>query len=239
MGPADEVGEAGLNALLMFGRPSGKWWRAVAGGGCPWRASSLGDGRHALSLSAHVDVYTTYITVALWPWFPSVGATCVLGPRLRRSRRCPIPSPVAARARSSPPIAEPRAWKEMDQQVATDFNGTTDLLNRLRAFFREEVRAAVREELGRGAPDTYTSAALPPNTTLRTFRERCSSGRVPGARREGRAWICGRDEWHESRTRRRTPVSRVSTTPSEVTPLAARADALLARAGLRVVAGKL
>jgi len=48
-------------------------------------------------------------------------------------------------------------------------------------------------------PARYTSNDLPPGESRRVFREKCASGRVAGARREGQRWICTRDAWHHAR----------------------------------------
>lgn len=49
------------------------------------------------------------------------------------------------------------------------------------------------------APAVYTSDDLPARESRRVFREVCVSGRVVGARREGRTWICSRKAWHVAR----------------------------------------
>jgi hypothetical protein len=99
----------------------------------------------------------------------------------------------------------------------------------------EHIRAVVREELARarGAAHAtvYTSLALPRDVSRRTFREACRSGRVDGARREGRTWVCSREAWHAARTRARSsaPILRVVASLDDES-IAARA---IANAGLR------
>ena len=110
-----------------------------------------------------------------------------------------------------------------------------DVVAELLALFREEMRAAVREAMGEGRGENYSSHDLPPRVTRRRFRELCARGAIAGARKEGAIWVCPRQAWHEAR--RRTPRSPTNPAPVEGTPLAARADALLSRAGLRVVRG--
>jgi hypothetical protein len=83
--------------------------------------------------------------------------------------------------------------------------------------------------------ETYSSRDLPPRCSRRRFAELCRSGRVVGARREGREWVCAREAWEAERTRAYAPV--VTKTTVKATSLDAKADALLARAGLRVVKG--
>ena len=109
-----------------------------------------------------------------------------------------------------------------------------DPLAALLCLFREEVRAAVREELGRGEADTYTSARLPPNTTSRRFRE--LAPRIAGAVKRGRVWSVPRSAWEAYRTRRRgvaRPIEACTATPD----LDRQADDLLRGAGLRVIGG--
>jgi hypothetical protein len=91
-------------------------------------------------------------------------------------------------------------------------------------------RVAARIMSARGR-ETYSSHDRPPRTTRRRFAELCRSGRVVGARRDGRDWVCSRDAWHAARVRKVAPPLPATTS------LDAKADALLARAGLRVVKG--
>jgi hypothetical protein len=81
-----------------------------------------------------------------------------------------------------------------------------------------------------GSSAFYDSTHLPPRTTRRRFAELCRSGRVAGAYREGRNWVCSCDAWHAVRAR------RPRTTPaSDGAPaLAERVDELLRRRGLRL-----
>ena len=90
-------------------------------------------------------------------------------------------------------------------------------------------RIAIRLAAGREC-DAYSSTDLPPRCSRRRFAELCRSGRVVDARQEGRAWVCSRQTWEAARVRRPAPARRSVTTQ-------AQADALLARAGLRVVRG--
>jgi hypothetical protein len=77
--------------------------------------------------------------------------------------------------------------------------------------------------------DTYDSEHLPPRTSRRRFTELCRSGRVVGAFRDGRHWVCSHDAWRARRARP-TPVRPEPEAPAE---LSARAQALLRRSGLR------
>jgi hypothetical protein len=79
--------------------------------------------------------------------------------------------------------------------------------------------------------DTYSSHELPLRCTRRRFAELCRSGVVLGARRDGRDWVCAREAWDAARAPK-TRSARVAALPLDV-----KADALLARAGLRVVKG--
>lgn len=89
-------------------------------------------------------------------------------------------------------------------------NAPPDLVAGLLAVFRPLVRELVDELRGEDSADSYSSGCLPPRTSRRRFAEVCRSGRVVGARREGRDWICLREEWHQARSRKR-PESRVVT----------------------------
>lgn len=82
--------------------------------------------------------------------------------------------------------------------------------------------------------ETYSSCDLPPRCSRRRFAELCRSGRVIGARREGREWVCSQSAWDAARAQRAKPTSQLQ---RRVTTLDAKADALLARQGLRVVKG--
>jgi len=85
-----------------------------------------------------------------------------------------------------------------------------------------------------GATDSYDSAHLPPRTSRRRFAEICRSGRVAGATLEGHIWVCPREAWHAARARKthRGDAALTENAPS----LVARADALLERSGLRLLA---
>jgi len=86
----------------------------------------------------------------------------------------------------------------------------------------------------RAERDTYSSRDLPPRCSRRRFAELCRSGRVADARREGREWMCSRDAWLDARAHRSSPSPAEA--PTRIPPtIDAQANALLARAGLRVV----
>lgn len=80
--------------------------------------------------------------------------------------------------------------------------------------------------------DVYTSLDLPRNVSRRAFREACRSGRVTGAHREGRVWVCLRREWHAARTRvepRAKPALHLVSEPDD----RAIADAAIAASDMR------
>jgi hypothetical protein len=79
--------------------------------------------------------------------------------------------------------------------------------------------------------DVYDSAHAPPNTTRRRFAELCRSGRIAGAYREGRTWVCARAAWHAARARKPRARDLTGSPPS----LVDRADELLRRRGLRML----
>lgn len=83
--------------------------------------------------------------------------------------------------------------------------------------------------------DVYTSEDLPPDCrTRRAFAEKCR--RIPEAEKRGRTWVVVRAAWEaHRRTRRGAAIATVAMTTAP--PLTAKADALLARAGLRAVVG--
>ncbi len=85
------------------------------------------------------------------------------------------------------------------------------------------------------SPEHYDSRNLPPRTSKRRFAEVCRSGRVPGAHREGRHWVCSRTAWHGARINApKRPEKLPETPPPEpALGLADRAEALLRRQGLR------
>jgi hypothetical protein len=95
-------------------------------------------------------------------------------------------------------------------------------------------RIAVRINT-RAEREAYDSRRLPPRCSRRRFAEVCRSGRVADARCEGRDWTCSRAAWEAARSRRPALAITSTATPSEPRSLEARADALLAKAGLRVV----
>lgn len=108
-----------------------------------------------------------------------------------------------------------------------------DLVGALLDALADRIAARITTTAG---GETYDSRHLPPRTTRRRYAEVCRSGRVADARREGRDWTCSRAAWEAAR-RRPHPTPVTSTTPVEGAPLAARADALLSRAGLRIARG--
>ena len=107
----------------------------------------------------------------------------------------------------------------------------------LDVVFRDYVRSLLRELLAEardGESDCYSSTSLPPRTKRRQFAKQCRSGRVEGAYREGRDWVCPREAWHAARRRAHKAAPSAPTFEPSVSE---RADRLLARAGLRVVGG--
>jgi hypothetical protein len=113
-----------------------------------------------------------------------------------------------------------------------------------RAVFMAKAAAAARDladalatlaqegEVNSSRPDVYDSGHLPPRTSRRRFAELCRSGRIGGAYREGRDWVCPRSSWHSSRmvgTRVAPPM------PESDSALVERADELLRRRGLRIL----
>ena len=104
------------------------------------------------------------------------------------------------------------------------------------SLLADRLAPMVAAELAR-APErnVYTSEDLPRDCrTRRTFAEQCK--RIPEATKRGRMWTVPRSGWEAHRTRRRG--ARIVEGGAHVAPdLAARADALLAKAGLRVVRG--
>jgi hypothetical protein len=97
-------------------------------------------------------------------------------------------------------------------------------------MFADRLAARLNERVER---ETYSSRDLPSRTSRRRFAEVCRSGRVEGARREGRDWVCSRAAWQAARAQR----PRMQGCPPRSASVHARADALLARAGLRVIGG--
>lgn len=82
--------------------------------------------------------------------------------------------------------------------------------------------------------NTYDSTRLPPRTSRRRFAELCRSNMIPGAHQEGKVWVCPREAWHATRSRR---TRGAATAPAEAAPsLLERADGLLERSGLRLLA---
>ena len=79
-----------------------------------------------------------------------------------------------------------------------------------------------------GASDVYSAQTPPPRVSSRTFREACRSGRIPGARKEGKTWFCDRAAWHAARE-----VKRARSGPQPSTDVE-RADAMIREAGFRL-----
>jgi hypothetical protein len=79
--------------------------------------------------------------------------------------------------------------------------------------------------------NTYDSTRLPPRTSRRRFAELCRSNRIPGVHQEGKVWVCPREAWHATRSRRRESVaaSKPPVTPEQ------SVHALLSRQGLRLI----
>lgn len=101
----------------------------------------------------------------------------------------------------------------------------------------EALAELARESERAPAPaDVYDSAHLPPRTSRRRFAEICRSGQVAGAVPEGRMWVCKREAWHAARTRTCTRKTRVVVAAEAPPSLVERADRLLERSGLRLVA---
>jgi hypothetical protein len=99
--------------------------------------------------------------------------------------------------------------------------------------------ASALAELAEGAEkspepgELYDSEHLPPRISRRRFAELCREGRVPGAYREGSRWVCTRESWRAGRAHSavRDPASA-----NTATAIVDRADQLLRRSGLRLLA---
>ena len=98
----------------------------------------------------------------------------------------------------------------------------------------DEIVDRIARRLGlRTEHETYSSVDLPPRCLRRRFVESCRSGRVANAWKDGRIWVCSREAWQA-----RGPIRALrSSSQPAAKSLEARADALLARAGLRLVDG--
>jgi hypothetical protein len=78
---------------------------------------------------------------------------------------------------------------------------------------KDEIRALVREELAlvlagygvKTAALLFTSDALPPRTSRRTFHETCRAGLIDGASKSGRTWSCPAASWVQARGRTAAP----------------------------------
>ena len=101
-----------------------------------------------------------------------------------------------------------------------------DLEAAIRRIVREEIAAVLRTHRS----GEYSSEALPPLTSRRSFHEVCRSGGINGARKEGRHWWCPREEWHRARLEK-LPTSR--TAPSREKTLEELADEAILAAGFR------
>jgi hypothetical protein len=99
----------------------------------------------------------------------------------------------------------------------------------------DAVASRIATQLGAAVPrEEYSSANPPPRITRRRFAEVCRSDRVIDAHKDGDDWVCSRAAWEAARVRK--PVPRHSG-PRPPADLESKADAALARAGLRVVRG--
>ena len=110
-------------------------------------------------------------------------------------------------------------------------NAPPDVLAVLLDALADRIAARISTNTER---ERYDSHNLPPRCSRRRFAEVCRSGRIADAQREGRDWTCSRRAWEEARSRK-APARPAA--PPAPTSLNARADALLARSGLRVVRG--
>jgi len=111
----------------------------------------------------------------------------------------------------------------------------TETAAALVAALGDHFRAIVREELARAGVTSleYSTDALPIGVTRRTFASWCRSGRVPGARRDGRGWRCSRSAWRSARAGEGEPKKASLRVVSPEDDL----DGLLAAAGLRSTRG--
>jgi hypothetical protein len=89
------------------------------------------------------------------------------------------------------------------------------------------------EPSGERHADCYDSTHLPARTSRRRFAECCRSGRVSGAYRDGRYWVCSREAWHSARGRE-DPTRRPAP-PTSNPSLEERAEKLLQRSGFRLI----
>ena len=94
----------------------------------------------------------------------------------------------------------------------------------------------VATRLGEGKHETYDSERLPPRCrSRRCFARLCRQ--IPEAYLEGRIWVCPHEAWHAARRRERADQPQAVSDSPRPANLAGRADALLRRAGLRIVRG--
>jgi hypothetical protein len=117
-----------------------------------------------------------------------------------------------------------------------------EVLAELAALLAELVDARVEERLAAhgifDAATEYDGDRLPPHTTKRAFFAACRDGRVAGARRDGRGWICSHDAWRSFRERgAERPVRGVAAHGSKPRKVANdvehNIDEMLRSAGLR------
>lgn len=54
-------------------------------------------------------------------------------------------------------------------------------------------------EVTHGEKGVFSSLSPPPRITRRTFNKLCRLGKVPGARKEGKHWVCTERQWYAAR----------------------------------------
>lgn len=105
-----------------------------------------------------------------------------------------------------------------------------DVLDALAAKVADRVTKQVLAALGKQSELPYSSDDLPPFASKRLFNTWCRSGRVRGARREGKGpstrWFCDRFAWEQART----------TTPEATSDEEAKIAGYIGAAGLRLTA---
>jgi len=62
---------------------------------------------------------------------------------------------------------------------------------------------------------TYSSANLPPDTNARTFARWCRTGRVAGARADGRGWRCSVEAWKRARAAGKRKPAALAVLPTD------------------------
>ena len=112
-----------------------------------------------------------------------------------------------------------------------------DLLRRradLSAAIAEVDRELAELELIAAPVDEYrTKGPLPSCVSRRTFNEACRSGRIVGARNEGREWICSTVAWRDGRVRASRPRSIMAGDENAGPDVEKLADLALESASLR------